>query len=316
MALEHPHHPPHGQTAPAALATDPVCGMEVDPHRTPHRHEHGDRAWYFCSAGCRAKFAADPDRYLAGKTASPEPVRPDTVYTCPMHPEVRQIGPGSCPMCGMALEPLSPTAEAGPNPELADMQRRFRIGLVLTLPILVLEMGPHLTGLHLVGRQTANWLQLLLATPVVLWAGWPFFVRAWASLISRSLNMLTLIALGTGVAWLYSVVATAAPGLFPDGFRSTDGSVAVYFEAASVITVLVLLGQVLELRARERTGGAIRALLDLAPKTARRLREDGSDEEVASTRSCPGTGCACGRATGCRWTARCWRGRALSTSRW
>jgi Cu+-exporting ATPase len=288
MALEHPHHPPHGPAAPAKLVTDPVCGMQVDPHRTPHRHEHGGRTWHFCSAGCRAKFAADPDRYLAGEVAPSEPAPAGTVYTCPMHPEVRQIGPGSCPICGMALEPLSPTADAGPNPELADMQRRFRIGLVLTLPVLALEMGPHLTGLHLLGRQSANWLQLLLATPVVLWAGWPFFVRGWASLIGRSLNMFTLIALGTGVAWLYSVVATAAPGVFPAGFRAADGSVAVYFEAASVITVLVLLGQVLELRARERTGGAIRALLDLAPKTARRLREDGSDEEVALDRIMPG----------------------------
>jgi YHS domain-containing protein len=173
MALEHRHHPPHEPGTGAHVATDPVCGMRVDPHRTPHRHEHGGRTWYFCSAGCRAKFAADPDRYLAGEAASPEAVRPETVYTCPMLPEVRQIGPGSCPICGMALEPLSPSADAGPNPELADMQRRFKIGLVLTLPVLVLEMGPHLTGLHLLGRQAVNGLQLLLATPVVLWAGWP-----------------------------------------------------------------------------------------------------------------------------------------------
>ena len=199
-----------------------------------------------------------------------------------MHPEVRQVGPGSCPICGMALEPLEVTAESGPNPELADMTRRFWVGLALAVPVFVLEMGGHLAGLHmLLGQQASNWLQLLLATPVVLWAGWPFFERGWARCRSRNLNMFTLIALGTGVAWLYSVVGTVAPGLFPDGLRGPDGAVAVYFEAAAVITVLVLLGQVLELRAREQTGGAIRALLGLAPKTARRLRDDGGDEEVA-----------------------------------
>jgi P-type Cu+ transporter len=198
-----------------------------------------------------------------------------------MHPEVRQVGPGSCPICGMALEPLDVTAETGPNPELADMTRRFWVGLALALPVFALEMGGHLLSLHAsLPRQVSNWLQLLLATPVVLWAGRPFFERGWASLKSRNLNMFTLIALGTGVAWAYSVVATLAPGVFPAGFRGHDGSVAVYFEAAAVITVLVLLGQVLELRARERTSGAIRALLDLAPKTARRVREDGGDEEV------------------------------------
>ena len=203
------------------------------------------------------------------------------IYTCPMHPQIRQTGPGTCPICGMTLEPEVATATTGPSAELIDMTRRFWIGLVLTLPVLALEMGGHLTNLHmLLGAQLANWIQLVLATPVVLWAGWPFFERAWASLINRSLNMFTLIAMGTGVAWIYSVVATAAPDIFPDTFRAADGSVAIYFEAASVITVLVLLGQVLELRAREQTGGAIRALLDLAPKTARRIKEDGSDEDV------------------------------------
>ncbi|MGE3738357.1 MAG: heavy metal translocating P-type ATPase, partial [Geminicoccaceae bacterium] len=258
---------------------DPVCGMSVDPHQTPHRHELRGQTYHFCSAGCRTKFAADPDRYLGDRV--PPPAQPDAIYTCPMHPEVRQVGPGSCPICGMALEPLDVTAEAGPNPELADMSRRFWIGLVLTLPVLALEMGGHLTNLHmLLGQQTGNWLQLLFATPVVLWAGWPFFERGWASVKSRNLNMFTLIALGTGVAWAYSVVATALPFLFPAGLRSPDGAVAVYFEAAAVITVLVLLGQVLELRAREQTSGAIKALLNLAPKTARRVRPDGSDEEV------------------------------------
>ncbi|WP_395678910.1 copper-transporting P-type ATPase [Inquilinus sp.] len=206
-----------------------------------------------------------------------------TIYTCPMHPEIRQEGPGSCPICGMALEPVRATAEAGPNPELADMRRRFWIGLALTIPIVVLEMGGHLAGIdiaHAIGARLAVWIQLVLATPVVLWAGWPFLVRGWQSVVRRSLNMFTLIALGTGAAWLYSLVVALVPGLFPDGFRGMDGTVAVYFEPAAVITVLVLLGQVLELRARGRTGGAIRALLDLAPKLARRVRDDGSDEEV------------------------------------
>ncbi|UWU18979.1 copper-translocating P-type ATPase (plasmid) [Rhizobium sullae] len=198
-----------------------------------------------------------------------------------MHPQIRQHGPGTCPICGMTLEPEVTTAEARPSTELADMTRRFWIGLVLSLPVLALEMGGHLTNLHMVlGAQLSSWIQLVLATPVVLWAGWPFFKRAWASLVNRSLNMFTLIAMGTGVAWIYSVIATAGPGIFPATFRAADGSVAIYFEAAAVITVLVLLGQVLELRAREQTGGAIRALLDLAPKTARRIRDDGSDEDV------------------------------------
>jgi Cu+-exporting ATPase len=243
--------------APAAAAAytvkDPVCGMDVDPHTTKHHHDHASRTYHFCSAGCRAKFAADPERYLGQKAPVP-PASKDAVYTCPMHPEVRQVGPGSCPICGMALEPADVTAEAGPNPELAEMTRRLWIGLVLAVPVVALEMGGHLTSLHLlVGQQTSNWLQLMLATPVVLWAGWPFFERGWASLKSRNLNMFTLIALGTGVAWAYSVVATVAPGIFPAGFRTMDGSVVVYFEAAAVITVLVLLGQVLELRAREQT---------------------------------------------------------------
>ncbi|MBL8702600.1 MAG: copper-translocating P-type ATPase [Alphaproteobacteria bacterium] len=203
------------------------------------------------------------------------------VYTCPMHPKVRQAGPGSCPICGMALEPEQATTAEEANPELVDFSRRFWVGLALTLPVLALEMGGHLTGLdHLLARRSSNWIQLVFGTPVVLWAGWPFFVRGWRSLVARSLNMFTLIALGTGVAWAFSVVATIAPTVFPAAFRAADGSVAVYFEAAAVIVVLVLLGQVLELRARERTGGAIRALLDLAPAQARRLRDDGSEAEV------------------------------------
>jgi P-type Cu+ transporter len=268
--------------SPAAedLATDPVCGMTVDPHTAKHHASHAGRPFYFCSAGCKTKFEADPARYLSPQQQVP--ADPEAIYTCPMHPEIRQQGPGTCPICGMALEPETVTADAGPNPELVDFTRRFWIGLALTLPVLVLEMGGHFTGLHQVlGQTTSNWLQLVLATPVILWAGWPFFERGWQSLRTRNLNMFTLIAMGTGVAWAYSVVATVAPGIFPAGFRGPDGAVAVYFEAGAVIVVLVLLGQVLELRARERTGGAIRALLDLAPKTARRLRGDGADEEVA-----------------------------------
>src|SRR5262245_2596811 len=218
----------------------------------------------------------------AAAVRSSAPIPEGTIYTCPMHPQIRQVGLGFCPICGMALEPELVAAEAAPNPELADMTRRFWIGLVLTLPVLALEMGGHLTNLHmLLGQKWPNWLQFVFATPVVLWAGWPFFVRGWQSLLMRSLNMFTLIAMGIGFAWLYSVFAIFLPGLFPPAFRSPDGAVAVYFEAAAVITVLVLLGQVLELRAREQTSGAIRALLDLAPKTARRLNADGTQGEVS-----------------------------------
>src|SRR6266700_2848734 len=220
-----------------------------------------------------------------GDARSPakSPPAPDgTIYTCPMHLQIRQVGPGVCPICGMALVPELASAEAAPNAELADMTRRFWIALVLTLPVLALEMGGHLTNLHvLLGQNWSNWLQFVLATPVVLWAGSPFFVRGWQSLVTRNLNMFTLIAMGIGVAWLYSVIAIFLPGVFPPAFRGTGGAVAVYFEAAAVITVLVLLGQVLELRAREQTSGAIRALLDLAPKTARRLNADASEEEVS-----------------------------------
>ena len=286
---DHHHGPehPHGMAAAPAdgahRVKDPVCGMMVDPHTTQHKAEHAGRPYYFCSAGCRSKFTADPERYLdpAVAAAKAEPVPEGTVYTCPMHPEIRQIGPGSCPICGMGLEPVLVSLEAEPNLELIDMRRRFWIGLALTIPVFMLEMGGHLIGLdHLISQRDSNWVQLLFATPVVLWAGWPFFQRGWQSLATRNLNMFTLIAMGTGAAWVYSIVATLAPGIFPDAFRQPDGSVAVYFEAAAVITVLVLLGQVLELRARESTSGAIRALLDLAPKTARLIRDDGTEEEV------------------------------------
>jgi Cu+-exporting ATPase len=256
--------------------------MTVDRRRTPHQADHAGATHHFCSAACRAKFIADPERYL-GPTPPPVDAAEGTIWTCPMHPQIRQDHPGACPICGMALEPETVSAEAGPSPELADMTRRFRIGLVLALPVLLLEMGGHfIPALHeLVSPRISTWLELALATPVVLWAGWPFFQRGWKSVRTRNLNMFTLIAMGVGVAWLYSVVATAAPSIFPAAFRGMDGSVAVYFEAAAVITVLVLLGQVLELRARERTSGAIKALLNLAPKMARRIREDGGDEEVS-----------------------------------
>lgn len=280
----HPHHAhAHGADAPAAkLVKDPVCGMTVNPETAKHSTMYAGQTYYFCRAGCREKFEADPQRYLSPEgTAPAEDVPEGTIYTCPMHPEIRQVGPGSCPICGMALEPEMVTADTGPNPELADMTRRFWFGLALTLPVFLLEMSGHLFNLHLLGPQMSNWVQLVLATPVVVWAGAPFFERGWQSLVTRNLNMFTLIAMGTGVAWVYSIAATAAPGLFPDAFRDSHGAVPVYFEAAAVITVLVLLGQVLELRARERTGGAIRALLDLTPKTARRIRSDGSDEDVA-----------------------------------
>jgi Cu+-exporting ATPase len=291
-ATSHGHGPgcTHGHAAPApGLVKDPVCGMAVDPEITAHHGDHAGHAFHFCSAGCRTKFLADPDRYLSPALAEPQPAPEGIIFTCPMHPEIRQVGPGACPICGMALEPELVTADQGPNPELRDMTRRFWIGLALTAPVFALEMGGHLTGLKMaLGAAVSNGVQALLATPVVLWAGWPFFERGWASLRTRNLNMFTLIAMGVGVAWLYSLVAVAAPQIFPAAFRDPEGAVPVYFEAAAVITVLVLLGQVLELRARERTSGAIRALMDLAPRTARRVGPDGTDEEVGLDKVIPG----------------------------
>ena len=274
----HNHH-----DAVVAGVVDPVCGMTVDPETSKHRFDFRGVTYHFCSAGCQTKFAAAPERYLDKANAAPQhaDVPEGTVYTCPMHPQIRQIGPGSCPICGMALEPELVSLDDQPNPELADMTRRFWVGLALALPVIVLEMGGHLVGSHgWIDQTFSNWIQLVLATPVVLWAGWPFFVRGWQSLVTLNLNMFTLIAMGVGVAFTYSIVATIAPGIFPPAFRSHDGAVAVYFEAAAVITVLVLLGQVLELRAREATSGAIKALLDLAPKTARLVGENGADQEV------------------------------------
>jgi P-type Cu+ transporter len=282
MTAGHNHHHHHAPAEGGAI--DPVCGMTVDPATAKHRADYKGTTYYFCAPGCRTKFVVDPQKYLGKR--EPEPVIEGAVYTCPMHPEIRQQGPGACPICGMALEPEMVTADSGPNPELADMTRRFWTGLVLALPVVVLDMGGHFVGPHdWVEPTLSNYIQFAFATPVVLWAGWPFFVRGAQSLITRNLNMFTLIGMGTGVAYVYSVIATFAPGIFPDAFRGQShdfgGAPAVYFEAASMITVLVLIGQVLELRAREATSGAIKALLDLAPKTARRVKDNGSDEEVS-----------------------------------
>lgn len=288
----------------AKTVQDPVCGMPVDPEKSGFSMSYQDRQFFFCSASCESKFKTDPEHYIHANSApSPEqkhslhhhsPIsmpKPDVshtsgaVWTCPMHPEIRRSKPGGCPICGMALEPLIVTADAGPSDEFRDMTRRFWIGVLLSLPILVLEMGVHLSEIlsRLISPILSVWIQLFLATPVVLWCGWPFFERAWSSIQNRSLNMFTLVAMGTGVAWLYSVIATVFPTLFPPSFRNTDGVgvVAVYFEAAAVITVLVLLGQVLELRAREQTTGAIKALLNLSPKTARRIKPDGQEEDIS-----------------------------------
>jgi Cu+-exporting ATPase len=256
---------------------DPVCGMTV-AEDSPHRLEHGGETYRFCNPRCLERFRAAPDSFLGAAKAEPAPApAPGRRFTCPMHPEIVRDGPGSCPICGMALEPMEISAEEEESEELIDMRRRFAVSAVLTLPLFVLAMAEMWRPLH--GRAFV-WLQLALATPVVLWGGWPFFARGWASLVSLRLNMFTLIALGTGAAFAYSVLAALAPGLFPDSFRGHGGQVALYFEAAAVIVTLVLLGQVLELRARSRTGAAIRALLGLAPKTARRLDAAGGEADV------------------------------------
>lgn len=261
--------------------TDPVCGMSVDRATAKHLARHQGQGFYFCSSGCKTKFEADPDKYL-GDRPEPEPMPAGTQYTCPMHPEIVTDHPDACPLCGMALEPMGvPTGDEGPNPELVDFTFRFKVSAILALPLFVIAMGP-MVGLPIrdwIGESTAIWLELLLATPVVLWAAIPFFHRGWQSVVNRSPNMWTLIAIGVGAAYGYSVVATVFPEVFPHQFRH-EGSVPVYFEAAAVIVALVFLGQVLELRARERTGSAIRALLDLAPKTARRIAEDGTETDV------------------------------------
>ncbi|WP_256363709.1 heavy metal translocating P-type ATPase [Phycicoccus sp. Soil802] len=314
----------HADLTPVAntVVKDPVCGMDVDPATSEYRSDHDGQNYYFCSGHCQAKFDAAPQNYVsldaghghahdngghdharhdqgghdqaghipAGHGESPAgvaAVRAGEVaeWTCPMHPEIRRPGPGSCPICGMALEPVMVTADGGPSPELAQMRRRFWVGVALSFPVVILGMGGDLIpAIHdLISPRASAWVQLALATPVVLWGGWPFFQRGWTSVRTMKLNMFTLIAMGTGVAWLFSVVATVAPGIFPDAFRM-DGAVDVYFEAASVITTLVLLGQVLELQAREQTSGAIRALLGLTPDTAWRIDVDGNEEEVTLDR--------------------------------
>ncbi|WP_269932728.1 heavy metal translocating P-type ATPase [Aminobacter sp. HY435] len=262
-------------------AKDPVCGMDVARDTARHFLKYEGTGHYFCSSTCEGKFTAEPAKYLSGKPAV-QAMPKGTQYTCPMHPEIIRDKPGSCPICGMALEPLMPSADDGPNPELVDFTHRFWVSAALSIPLLVITMGP-MVGLPVrdwIGETTAVWLEFLLATPVVLWAALPFFRRGWDSILNRSPNMWTLISLGVGAAYLYSVVAVLLPDLFPHEFRGHGGSVPVYFEAAAVIVALVFLGQVLELRARERTGSAIRALLDLAPKTARRIAQDGSESDV------------------------------------
>ncbi len=268
------------ESNPAGQVLDPVCGMTVDPTKTAHHAIVNGTDYHFCSGGCRTKFMADPQKYLEVAAAAPVAATPDAIWTCPMHPEIRQEGPGTCPICGMALEPEAPSLDDAPNPELVDFTRRFWASAVLAVPLLILTMGDDLLGLHLVNPAFSPWIQLALAAPIVLWAGAPFFSRGWTSLKTRHLNMFTLISIGVGAAFLYSLVATLAPGLFPDTFKMR-GMVPVYYEAAGVVVALVLLGQVLELRARAATGKAIRALLNLAPKTARRIAADGTETEIA-----------------------------------
>jgi Cu+-exporting ATPase len=295
MQRDHRHQIAPADRQPSAV--DPVCGMTVDPRTAQHRLDHAGVTYFFCNPRCREAFAADPERYLRpegrpGHRAATEPTRPAAVratptpgsgilYTCPMHPEIVRDRPGSCPKCGMALEPRTVALVEEENPELADMRRRFWVSTALTLPVVLIAMSHLVPGLDaLASARPWRLAELLLATPVVLWGAWPFFVRGWRSVVTWNLNMFTLIGLGVGVSYAYSVVAALSPGLFPASFRDNHGQVGVYFEAAAVITVLVLLGQVLELVARGRTSAAIRALLGLAPKTARRLAPDGSEEDV------------------------------------
>jgi Cu+-exporting ATPase len=268
--------------AEAHIATDPVCGMMVDPHGGKPTQQFRGHTYFFCSEGCRIKFAKEPERYLDSK-GEPEPLPSGTLWTCPMHPQIVQEGPGHCPICGMALEPMGALPEDTDNPELIDFTRRLWVAAPLALALLALDMGAHAFGVDIlpfVSPEAQQWLKLALAIPAVLWSGWPFFVRGFQSVRSGWLNMFTLITLGTGAAFLYSMLAVVAPGLFPPSMADAHGLIPSYFEAAAVIVALVLLGQVLELRAREKTGGAIRALLDLAPKTALRVLKDGKTETV------------------------------------
>ena len=263
---------------------DPVCGMTLEPATAKHRSEHADQTYFFCSGRCRERFEDEPTGYLTPTVRKhAQAAAAGEVWTCPMHPQIQRVGPGSCPICGMALEPMTPAKGDTANPELRDMTQRFWVCVGLSVPLLVLAMAGDFGALR-----SPIWLELTLATPAVLWGGWPFFDRGWKSIISRRLNMFTLIALGTGIAYLYSLVATLAPGIFPPSFRAPEGGVPVYFEPAAVIVTLVLLGQVLELRARSQTGSAIRALLDLAPKRARLVRDDGSEADIALEEVLPG----------------------------
>jgi len=284
------HHHSHTDEMNAAIVKDPVCGMNVDSRTSQHKHELGDATYFFCSARCAEKFKSNPGQYsnpvsgnpalLQSALGSASQAAAGSVWTCPMHPEIRRDGPGSCPICGMGLEPLEPTLEEGPNPELIDMTRRLWISALFAVPLALLAVTTEIFGVELMSMRSFVWVQLALASPVVLWGGWPFFERFWASLKNRRLNMFTLVGLGVGVAYGYSLVATIAPQAFPTSLRTMGGLVPVYYEAAAVITTLVLLGQVLELRARSATGKAIKALLGLAPKTARRLNEDGGEEDI------------------------------------
>lgn len=275
----------HSHDGSSDHVTDPVCGMTVEPDKTEHHARHGARDYHFCSAGCKTKFIADPEHYLTGQhREAHDDVPAGTIYTCPMHPEIRQEGPGSCPICGMALEPETFSLDTGPDPEYIDMRRRFWVSAIFSIPLFIYAMGDLIPGRPFEGLfepRMAQWLQFLLATPVVLWGAWPFFVRGVQSVKTMNLNMFTLIGLGVAVAYIFSVVATFLPNIFPDAFRGHDGGVAVYYEAAAVITTLVLLGQVLELKARGQTSSALRALLELAPPIALRVSVDGSEEEIS-----------------------------------
>jgi P-type Cu+ transporter len=281
MSTNHHCHS-HGGPVPAGPVVDPVCGMAVDPRATPHHARFEGRDYHFCSAKCRERFEARPEIFL-NEAERPQADQPtDVIYTCPMHPQIEQIGPGNCPICGMALEPKAFAVNEKPSAEYLDMRRRFLVSAILTAPLAILVMLRHLwpVSVEMVGARALDWIELAIGTPVVLWGGWPFFVRGWRSLVTRHLNMFTLIAIGTGIAWAYSVVGAVAPQIFPPAFRDMHGGVGLYFEAAAVIVTLVLLGQVLELRAREQTGSAIRALLDLAPKTAHLVESGGGERTV------------------------------------
>ena len=292
MTTAEPVTRPRHQTTQPAAARDPVCGMTVDPVTARHRAEHAGHSYVFCSARCREKFTAEPGRYITSPQNRGLAVAgSEVLWTCPMHPQIVRKEPGNCPICGMTLEPMTSAGGDTANPELRDMTRRFWAGVGFSVPLVVIATAGHFDQAALdayLSPRVAVWVQLILGTPAVLWGGWPFFQRGWASVVSRRLNMFTLIALGTGVAYLYSLVAALAPEIFPATFRNPDGEVPLYFEAAAVIITLVLLGQVLELRARSQTSSAIRALLDLAPKRARRLRQDGSDEDIPLEEVIPG----------------------------